>query len=87
MRPGWGEEDAVAAVARFAEVVDEVARRIEAAIDAETDQRVDDAGESIAPPPGTATAHPYAACSDCPTMAVGQGPPDRAAQRRRSRGP
>lgn len=41
---GWGEEDAVAAVTRFAEVVDEVARRIEAAIDAETDRRVDDAG-------------------------------------------
>jgi hypothetical protein len=41
---GWGEEDAVAAVTRFAEVVDEVARRIEAAIDAATDRRVDDAG-------------------------------------------
>ena len=41
---GWGEEDAVAAVTRFAEVVDEVARRIEAAIDAETDRRVEGAG-------------------------------------------
>jgi hypothetical protein len=41
---GWGEEDAVAAVTRFAKVVDEIARRIEAAIDAATDQRIEDAG-------------------------------------------
>jgi hypothetical protein len=41
---GWGQEDAGAAVTRFAGVVDEVARRIEAAIDAETDQRIDGAG-------------------------------------------
>lgn len=41
---GWGEEDAVAAVTRFAEVVEEVARRIETAIDAETEQRMDDVG-------------------------------------------
>jgi hypothetical protein len=39
---GWGAENAVEAVQRFAETIDEVARRLEAAIRTDAQSRADD---------------------------------------------
>jgi hypothetical protein len=36
---GWGEDDTTAAVARFAEIIDQIAKRIEAAIASQQDER------------------------------------------------
>jgi hypothetical protein len=35
---GWGEDDTTAAVTRFAEIIDQIAKRIEAAIGPQQDE-------------------------------------------------